>query len=518
MTAAHISNRTMGRRSRSIMRRAVALIAAPVVIGTIACTDSNVPYFTAPTGVDASPGGIQNAMTGVFAAARLDVSTYIYWMPMFARDVAQIWIDNPQNVQFGTGLTPISTGGTGIWDNSYRAAAAARAVIAAVPNVSPAYTSQQAAALIGVAQTMEAVAYMMVAETRDTLGVPIYPATGSTVGPVLCAKDAWAAIVALLDSANASLTTAGAIPIPVKLPPGFGSVSATAGPSTAQGSFAALNRALAAKAGLQLAYAIARSSAGTSPTPTTAGTLDGPTLTRADSAATNSALFYTTTPLAPPAAGGFADNSSGVYWDYSGQSGDAVNPMNQFLSTWRTLSYLTTDVDTANDKRFLNKFVPNTANALQIPVDAFMNTNWLFNGYSSANSPVPLIRNESLILYDAQIQLGLGNLANAINLINIEHQQAGGYGSPLTIAATYTAVRDTLLKEQRIATVFEASGDRDISIRMYNLASTVDTTWSSAVAKTATGNASQVDLHTTVVPIPASELAGRGGTYTVTCP
>ena len=97
------------------------------------------------------------------------------------------------------------------------------------------------------------------------------------------------------------------------------------------------------------------------------------------------------------------------------------------------------------------------------------------------------------------------------------HQQAGGFGSPLTIAPTYTAVRDTLLKEQRISTVWEGSGDRNISIRMYNLAATVDTTWSSAKATAAAGK-QQVDLHTTVVPFPATELEGRGGSYTVTCP
>ena len=50
----------------------------------------------------------------------------------------------------------------------------------------------------------------------------------------------------------------------------------------------------------------------------------------------------------------------------------------------------------------------------------------------------------------AQIRLGLGDFAGAVSLINTVHQQAGGFATPLSIGATYTAVRDSLLKEQRI--------------------------------------------------------------------
>ena len=495
----------------------MAPIALPLLMAAAgACSDSNVPFFTQPTSIENSPAGIQNAVTGLFVAGRVDVGTYIYWMPMFARDVAQIWIDNPQNVQFGTGLTPIPNADGSPWDNEYRAATAATEVIAAIPNVSPAYAANQAAALIGVAQTMEALAFMQIAETHDTGGVAIHPTSANTPGPVYCAKDAWAQIVALLDSGNASLNTAGGTPIPVNLPPGFASVSSVAGPSTVSGSFASFNRALAAKAGLELAYAMARSTSGTSPTPMLPGTPNAAALTRADSAALASALIAI--PLAPPVAAPFADNASGVYWDFSAAAGDVGNPISGLLGTWRTLSYLTADVDTVNDQRFLNKFqfVPDTVNPLQIPGDAFMNTDWQFNAYNSIGASVPIIRNESLILYRAQIQLGLGNLPAAITLINQVHQQAGGFASPLTIAQSYTAVRDTLLKEQRISTVWEGSGDRTISIRMYNLAATVDTTWSSHAATVAAGK-QQVDLHTSIVPFPATELEARGGTVTLTC-
>src|SRR6185437_7488906 len=126
---------------------------------------------------------------------------------------------------------------------------------------------------------------------------------------------------------------------------------------------------------------------------------------------------------------------------------------------------LAADVDTVNDMRWLNKFVVDPQ-PVQVGTYAGVSEKRLYLPYSNVASPVPIVRAEELALVRAQIQLGLGNFATAIGLINQVHQQAGGFAAPLTIAPTYTAVRDTLLKEQRISTVFEGSGDRMIAIRM----------------------------------------------------
>jgi hypothetical protein len=518
MTAAHMHTALVAAVRRAADRvchrpvaRVTALVVTALIVGSAACADSNVPFFTEPTGVDNTPGGIQNAMAGLFDASRLDVSSYLFWMEGFARDEANIQAENPEGVVEQTGLSAIPAGDIAPWDNEYRAADAAVGIIATLSKVSPAYTAQQVAAITGVAQTIEALDFMAVAETRDTLGIPIHSTSSAVSGPAYCAKDAWQQIAALLDSANANLTTAGAIPLPIKVPAGFAGVSTTAGPSTAAGSFASFNRALAGKAYLELAYAMARTPGGSHPTPANPGAPDVTALHHADDAILASALF--SVPLTPPTAGNFTENGSGVFWDWSSQSGDLVNPINGAIGLWRTLSYLTADVDTVHDQRFLGKFVPNTF-ALLIPGDAFFSTDWLYGAYLSTNSPIPIIRNESLVLYRAQVQLGLGNLSAAVALINQVHQQAGGFANPLSIALSYTAVRDSLLKEQRISTVFEASGDRTISLRMYGLEAVADTTWSSAAAPRPPGG---VDLHTTVVPIPSTEVEGRGGTYNLTC-
>jgi hypothetical protein len=168
------------------------------------------------------------------------------------------------------------------------------------------------------------------------------------------------------------------------------------------------------------------------------------------------------------------------------------------------LNTFVADVDTINDMRWKGKFGPNPY-TLQLPAYSSYVSGDLFVFYPAANAPIPIIRNEGLVLERAQIQLALGNLGTAIALLNQVHQQVGGFASPLTVASTYTAVRDSLLKEERISTALEGSGDRTISLRMYHLEATADTTWGAK------------DLHTTVVPVEAQEVEGRNGSYAMTC-
>src|SRR5580704_687522 len=493
-----------------------------------ACKDSNVPYLTAPTSVAATPVGVQNAVTGLFSAARNDVGNYVIFLSTFSRDAANFTNTEPRFITEGMGLIPISNTdqffSSSIWDGEFRNAKFANEIVSALPSVTPAFTATQVSAITGITQTMKALQFMMLAETRDTLGVSVYSIDATSVQSVFCNKDVWKYIVALLDSGNAALQAAGPNPLPVSLPPGFASVSATLAPSTAAGSFAAFNRALAGKAGLELAYATARNAVGTSPTPTTAGTPDATALTRADSAINASALFSPTS-LTPPAPGGFTTGDAfGVYHAWSAQSGDQVNPINDVVGTMAVLWDMVADVDTVNDVRWKNKFTVNP-NAVQQLSFAASASPYIYAYYPSTGTPLPIVRNEELTLVDAQIKLGLGQFAAAITLLNDVHQGAGGFASPLAIAANYVAVRNALLKEQRISTILEASEDRTIALRMYGMATVSDTTWNAtsgpdalAVAGATSALGSRpVDLHTLVDPPPSTEVDGRGGNYTLTC-
>jgi hypothetical protein len=511
--------------------RHAALVISPLLATSVlaSCKDSNVPFLTAPTQVAATTVGVQNAVTGLFSAARNDIGNYVTFLSTFSRDAANFTNTEPRYITEGMGLIPISNTdqffSASVWDIEFRNAKFANQILSALPAVMPAYSASDAAAITGVVQTMKALQFMMLAETRDTLGVSPYSidVSGTTPSPVFCNKDVWRYIVALLDSANASLTTAGSNPLPVTLPPGFASVSTTAAPSTTTGAFAAFNRALAAKAGLELAYAVARNAAGTAPTPTTSGTPDASALARADSAAHASALFNPGALTTPP-AGGFTDDAFGVYHSWSAQSGDQLNPINGEIGTLAVLWDMVADVDTVNDARWHAKFAVNP-NAVQQLSFAGAASPYIYAYYPTVATPIPIVRNEELTLVDAQIQMGLGNLSNAITLINDVHQQVGGFSSPLVIAANYVAVRNALLKEQRISTILEGSEDRTIALRMYGMATVSDTTWNAtsgpdaaAVAgATSALGAKPTDLHTLVDPPPSTEADGRGGSFTLAC-
>ena len=64
-------------------------------------------------------------------------------------------------------------------------------------------------------------------------------AASYTPAPILCARDAWKAIVALLDSGETQLNVDPSPGLPTPMPSGFAAVGSQASPSTTPGSFAA---------------------------------------------------------------------------------------------------------------------------------------------------------------------------------------------------------------------------------------------------------------------------------------
>jgi hypothetical protein len=509
---------------RALSRSVITVVGGALLVALSACKDSVVPYYTAPTSVPTSATGIQNAVTGLFAATRNDQHYFLIYTSAMARDALVFLSFDPGFVtELAGNQAAVNSDYTStlVWNREFTDAKQANEIVAALANV-PAYSAAQVAAITGMMQTLKALNFMVLADTRDTLGIPIYAVVNGVSSPPYCNKDVWAYIVTLLDSGNANLNTAGAIALPVTVPTGFASVGQTAGPSTVQGSFAAFNRALAAKANLELAYAIARTPSGgaAAPTPISPGSPNVSALTRADSAMTASAL-YNPSAITPPVSGPFPLDAFGVYHTYSSQSGDLANPINDFYTVMEPMDDLLADVDTANDLRWKAKFTANPVPPLEPPYsDA--GAPFSYVPIATPNGPEPIVRAEELELVRAEIQLGLGNYAAAAGMVNVVHQQAGGFVSPLTIAPTYTAVRDTLMKELRISTVLEGSVDHLIAIRMWGLAAVSDTTWLAtsgpdAVAVNAIGG-TPVDFHTTISPIPVGELSGRNGTYNLSCP
>ncbi len=503
-------------------------VAAALTMGTVACSEGNVPFFTAPTSVPSSVSGLQNAVSGLFAASRNDLGAFqgieFNTVAGYARDGAVFTNTEPRFTTYPLGVNAIpNTSGT-VWAQEYQNITQAQQIFAALPTISTLITTAEATSITGVVQTLQAYNYMLIAEAHDTLGLAILPAglTGTTAPAAVCDKNAWQYIVALLDSAEAQLVKAASTIGPIKVPTGFAAVYTTSGPPGTLGSFASFNRVLAAKANLELAYAIARGTPGTAPNPTSLGAPNVAALNQALTDLTSSAM-YNPSALAPTPSGQFVPGTYVVTHDFSTQSQDLVNPVQSQIGTEAQLNDFVADVDTVNDQRWHAKFIVNP-NPVQQPLYNSVASKYLYNMFSNPSSPIPIVREDQLVIWHGEIELGLGNNAAALADANLLREVTGSCGAacptgekaltpyPASDASSYETTRNDLMAETRISTTWESSADRTIEIRNYGMQAVSDTTWEHENPNVTTG-----DLHTTVTPVPQAEINGRGGTYATTC-
>jgi hypothetical protein len=493
------------------------------LLALAACKDPAVPNYQSPTIDPTTQSAIQQQVTGIFSGTRGSTATgtdlfyYIQAMSSFGRDAGNFtntdsrylteWLGN------GVAIPNSDFYGTVVWDNEFRVAKSADLILTNLPSVSPAYSASDANLITGVVQTWKAYNFMLIAETRDTNGVPVAGITQSATqaAPILCNKDVWAYIVAVLDSAETALVAgspkSGTGPLPVSLPPGFNGAS-LAGPSTTPGTFAGFNRALRAKAGLEYAYAIARSSAASAPAPSSPGVPDAAALNAADAAAKASFIFNNgTVEYVQLTATNYID-PFGVYHSFSGASGDQANPVFSGLTYMFVLNEAQTAIlsDPRAGKLITNPSSPGQPSMNAVVCGAAGGSPCLagptIGTYPSASSPIPIVRNEDMVLLDAAIQLGLGNTAQAVTLINAVRTAAGAAS---VNPAGYPNVRDQLLLEFRASNMLESGEYRTILIRDYGLIDQSTTTWGKA------------DLHTTVEPIPIGDVSARNGNLSLTC-
>ncbi len=502
-----------GTRSRGLgwSRGATAAVALCTLA---ACNDPAVPNYNSPTLNPTAQSSIQQQVTGIISATRgssesgTDLFYYVQAMSSFGRDAGNFTNTDSRYVTewLGNG-TPIPNSdfyGGVVWDNEFRVAKNANLILTNLPSVTPAYSASDANLIAGVTQTWKAYNYMLLAETRDSNGVPVYGvdmAPGG-VAPILCNKDVWAYITALLDSGEADLVAGspktGTGPLPVSLPPGFNAAS-LAGPPGTPGTFAGFNRALQAKAELEYAYAVARSPGGTPPSSTNPqGAPLVSALQAADVAAKASFIFNGgTVEYVQLAATDYGD-PLGVYHSYSGASGDQPNPVFTGLTTMFVLN--AADSAMLGDPR-INKIIGGGSPG-QPTFNSVVSLAQTIGTYTSANSPIPIVRNEDMVLLDAAIQLGLGNTGQAAILINAVRSAAGA--TPVTLAG-FTAVQKQLLYEFRASNLLESGEYRTILIRDYGLIDQYTTTWG------------KTDLHTMVEPIPIGDVSARNGSTATTC-
>ncbi len=459
---------------------------------------------------------MQTEMTGVFNGLRAaDAFNMVNEMDAFARSAAYYTSSEARFVTEETGkaLLDDDNFGASIWNNPFTAIKSADTVIAILPTlITPngsAYPAANVKALQAVMETHKAFDYMYVALSHDTNGVamssPGGPITG-TLAPILCARDSWAEIVAMLDTAKAELDAAGAgtaLALPgaspaftLQMPPGYAALGGTAG------GFEGLTLALRGRARIEYAYAIARGPGGTAPTATSAGSPDQAQLDSAIADITASSLYSPNLTASEAIPG----SDLGVFMSFSPSAGDVSNPIFGISASTFVLEGAAQQIDTLHDQRFLAKFAK--APAAPTSTGASAASSYAYLNNIDLSTPIPMVRNIELQFLLARAYLGTGQLLKAAQTVDAVRTTVGGLASGLggVNASSYTSVRDFLMREMLPSLMEDGTGDQIVAIRDYGLIMQDLTTWGAS------------DFHTSMLNIPAPEREQRNNNFAAVCP
>lgn len=311
-----------------------------------------------------------------------------------------------------------------------------------VANNDPALSAVQKSAVAGFAKTFRALELMYAIISRDTLGAPTeIPADPNSPTPFVSRDSVYKFISATLD-AGATDLAAGGTAFPFTLHSGFAGFDTPA-------TFLQFNRAIAARV---LANR-------------------GSLLPACATCYTQALTALTGTYVSPVGgATSLADLNRGIYNTYSTAAGETVNG-NSFAQNNYIFAHASIETDAqsgaAIDDRFTRKVVrlaspvtPPGSPPLNIPATH------RFTIYATPSSPVPIIRNEELMLIRAEANIFTGNFAAAMQDINNIRSVSGGGLAPVAFA-TQAAGLTALLYERRYSLLYE--GQRWNDARRFGL-------------------------------------------------
>jgi hypothetical protein len=162
------------------------------------------------------------------------------------------------------------------------------------------------------------------------------------------------------------------------------------------------------------------------------------------------------------------DLNAGVYYLYSAAGGDLLNtmyfPPNSSGETRVVQPSFVTNAE-PGDKRVANKASKRSSPAFQDDLES----NYDFALYKSNTDPIPIIRNEELVLIYAEVMAQTGNVPEAVKAINRIRNTAGL--SNYSGGTDMHSLINEILKERRYSLFGE--GHRWIDLRRYNLLSTL---------------------------------------------
>ena len=417
--------------------RVVALTGALFIAA--GCSDLNVPDFNNPSLEDLqsnpTPTKIATAAQGLLVGTRVQQGTQNGYVSLLGIVGRESYNFDPADPRFITEMLigPLDGGspafGGNLFNFPFRNIRNANVLLGAV-DVVAGLSAAEKEAVRGFAKTIQALDYIAVINTRDDLGVPLDVDRAPTgeLAPIAPKAEVLAHISTLLDEARVHLQAGGSA-FPFSLSPGFSEFSTPA-------AFIQVNRALKARVE---AYRGNRAAALT---------------------ALSASFLNRSAPL-----------SRGVYHSFSTASGDLQNLL--FDPTGRAIlahPSLTAEAprkaDGSIDNRAAAKIAPITARTVQ-----GITAGEVFTIYQSNAAPIPIIRNEELILLRAEARYFTGDVLGALDDINFIRTTSGGLAARGPFLSESDFVTE-LLQQRRYSLLFEG-GHRWIDVRRFGLLGTL---------------------------------------------
>ena len=444
MTNQQISVRISG--MRQLLKPALLGIA---LFGTVAaCSDRlTVPNYLNPTpeSIQGDPASaVPLLATGVLRNDRDAAPTYVSNVGILGRESYNYTPTEGRNT---TGFlsaevkTPTSFGGVSLW-NTYFTQLRNIDNLAGTLNGAAAgiFTDARKNAGLGFAHTQQGLAFSYVIAARYNLGAPVDVSPDPAVLTPFVSRDSvYRYIVSRLELGKTELA-AGGTSFPFTLHAGYAGFNT---PTT----YLRYNRGLAARIN---AYRASIGASGCGPA--------------------RSAACYTTVlaNLAESFINPTGSLTAGPFHVYSSAASDVANGISNQSNTsivahFKADSGIQLKADGTRDSRFTAKVFTITTKR---PSNAThgVGTTFDYTMYSVRESPVPIIRNEELILLRAEARYFTGDLVGALADINTIRTTAGGL-APLAAFANESAFIDELLYNRRLSLVFE--GHRWVDMRRF---------------------------------------------------
>jgi hypothetical protein len=404
-------------------------VLAAVVVTSCKVDPIEDPNNPSPSQIatNATLAEIQNLVDGTESAMRFDMNFYYDDVSVIGREYYRFSTSDPRFTSDLLGKASATLDNntfyiTNPFASRYRVIKNTNILIDAITNTKANITSEQRKAGIAYANTVQAYQFLLVYNLLYNNGVRFDVKNPDKLGPFLSRQQSIDEIANILDQANNDLKGHD-----VEFP------FTTTLYSNNANEFSKFNRALAAR------VAIYRND-----------------WTGADAALSES--FFNLN----------GDLNTGVYLLFSASGGDQLNPMyfppNSNGETRVVQPSFITDAE-PGDTRVTTKTSLRSSTAFQDGLQS----DYDFMLYKTNVDPIPIIRNEELILIYAEEKAQLGDPTEAQKAINRVRNAAG---LPNYSGATDTNSLITEILKQRRYSLF-GEGHRWIDLRRYNLLSTL---------------------------------------------